>query len=250
MSIGIDSARLGWGAMVQTPPLSRTNAQPLGEPVGFTGARRPGRETLSGRYVRLRALDPQADAEALYRISHPPDGDPGIWTYLYDGPFVDAAAYRTALAAWSDSADPRFLTVLVDGRPQGVVSYLAIVPEHGSIELGNIWFGPQLQRTPAATEAIFLLARHAFDDLGYRRVEWKCNALNAASRRAAERFGFVYEGTFLQHRVVKGRNRDTAWFAITDTRWPELRHGFLTWLDPANFDARGRQKRSLVQTRS
>jgi RimJ/RimL family protein N-acetyltransferase len=121
------------------------------------------------------------------------------------------------------------------------------VPEHGTIEIGNIWFAPALQRTAAATEAIFLLARHAFDELGYRRLEWKCNALNAPSRNAALRFGFRFEGVFEQHRVVKGRNRDTAWFAITDVRWPLLREAFTQWLEPANFDPAGAQRRSLTE---
>jgi RimJ/RimL family protein N-acetyltransferase len=127
----------------------------------------------------------------------------------------------------------------------GLASYLRITPEFGVIEIGHIWFGPPLQRTTAASEAIYLLARHAFDDLGYRRLEWKCNALNAASRRAAERFGFCFEGTFRKHQVVKGRNRDTAWFAITDNQWPTLRHAFEIWLAPANFDTAGRQKTPL-----
>jgi RimJ/RimL family protein N-acetyltransferase len=125
------------------------------------------------------------------------------------------------------------------------VTYLRIEAEMGSIEIGNIWFGPQLRRTTAATEAIYLLARHAFDELGYRRFEWKCNALNAPSRRAAERFGFTFEGIFRQHMVVKGRNRDTAWFSITDGEWPGVRARFEAFLDPANFDAEGRQKRPL-----
>jgi RimJ/RimL family protein N-acetyltransferase len=235
--------------MAQTSSLNDPSEQPLGEPVDFTEARRPGREELVGRGVTLRLVEPEADAEPLYRISHPPDGDPRIWTYLYDGPFPDVEAYRASLGLAARSEDPLLFTVLVGDRPQGIVSYLAIVPEHGTIELGNIWFGPALARTPPATEAIYLLIRHAFDELGYRRVEWKCNALNAPSRHAAERFGFLYEGTFAQHRVIKGRNRDTAWFAITDARWPEIRRGFEAWLDPANFDNQGQQTRSLAQMR-
>jgi RimJ/RimL family protein N-acetyltransferase len=132
-----------------------------------------------------------------------------------------------------------------DGRPLGLASYLRIEPAFGTIEIGHIWFGPSLQRTTAATEAIYLLARHAFDDLGYRRLEWKCNALNAASRRAAERFGFTFEGVFRQHQVVKGRNRDTAWYAITDGEWPPIRAGFEAWLDPGNFHPDGTQRRPL-----
>ena len=121
------------------------------------------------------------------------------------------------------------------------------MPEHGAIEIGNIWFSPELQRTPAATETIFLLAKHAFDDLGYRRLEWKCNALNEPSRSAAIRFGFQFEGVFLNHRVVKGRNRDTAWFAITDQRWPAIRAAFEAWLSPENFDADGSQRSRLSE---
>jgi len=131
------------------------------------------------------------------------------------------------------------------GPPQGVASYMRITPEHGSIEIGHIWFGPALKRTRGATEAIFLLARQAFDGLGYRRLEWKCNALNAPSRAAAERFGFQFEGVFANHQVVKGRNRDTAWYAITVDRWPEVRAAFEAWLAPANFDSAGQQRRSL-----
>ncbi len=223
---------------------------PLGDPVDFTPARRPSPSELVGAYVTLAPVDPGADAPELYRISHAPDGDPSLWTYLPYGPFPDAGSYASALELDAGSDDPQFFTVAVAGRPRGIVSYLAIVPEHGTIELGHIWFGPGLARTPAATEAIYLLARHAFDELGYRRVEWRCNALNAASRRAAQRFGFVYEGTLAQHRVVKGHNRDTAWFAITDGRWPQLRRAFEAWLSPDNFDRDGRQRRPLSQFRA
>ncbi len=234
--------------MAQTPHLV-TGELPIGERVEFTAARLPGREELTGRYVTLAPVDPAADAEPLYNISHLPDGDPRIWTYLPSGPYPDLDAYRATLEGAAASEDPLFFTVRVAGVAQGIVSYLAMVPEHGTIEIGHIWFGPALQRTPAATEAIYLLAHHAFDGLGYRRLEWKCNALNAASRSAAERFGFLYEGTFAQHRVVKGRNRDTAWFAITDHGWPEIRRSFEAWLDPANFDSDGRQRNSLAQLR-
>jgi len=197
--------------------------------------------------VVLRPLRPSADVAALYALSHEPTGDPTVWTYLYEGPFGDIAAYQTDLEARAASDDPLFfvITDAHDGRPLGMLSYLSIVPEHGSIEIGHIWFGPELKRTPAATEAIYLLAAHAFDELGYRRLEWKCNALNSPSRAAAERFGFVFEGVFLNHRVVKGRNRDTAWYAITDRRWPAVREAFMTWLAPANFGPDGRQRRSL-----
>ena len=131
----------------------------------------------------------------------------------------------------------------------GVVSYLRIEPEHGCIEIGHIWFGAALQRTPAATETIYLLARHAFDDLGHRRLEWKCDAANARSRRAAERFGFTFEGVFRQHMIVKGRNRDTAWFALLDGEWPAARAAYEAWLRPENFDADGRQLSPLAAAR-
>lgn len=221
--------------------------QPLGEPVDFDGAAAPEPIELRGRYAVLRPLRPATDAAPLYEVSHAPTGDPSIWTYLYTGPYPDLQSYTDVLEQQAVSSDPRFFTITRpdDGTPLGVAAYMAIVPEHGSIELGHIWFSPALQRTPTATEAIFLLIRHAFDELGYRRVEWKCNALNQPSRDAAARFGFEFEGVFLQHRVVKGRNRDTAWFAITDVRWPALRAAFEQWLSPENFDADGKQRKSL-----
>jgi len=158
---------------------------------------------------------------------------------------------RAALRAQEHDPDRLFFTLVpaAGGRASGVASYLRIVPEFGVIEVGNIWFGPALQRTAAATEAIYLLARHVFDDLGYRRLEWKCNALNAASRRAAERFGFTFEGVFREHMVIKGRNRDTAWYAIVDRDWPAIRDAFERWLDPENFDAAGAQRLRLDEFR-
>lgn len=221
--------------------------QPIGRPVAFSGCTPPVHTVLTGGRVALRPIEPENDAGQLYAASHAPAGDPRIWTYLYDGPYADLASFRASLEAQASHQDCVFFTVAAadDDTPLGIVSYLSIVPEHGTIEIGNIWFAPALQRTAGATEAIHLLARHAFDQLGYRRLEWKCNALNAPSRRAAARFGFVYEGTFLNHRVVKGRNRDTAWFAITDLRWPRVREAFEVWLAPSNFDDDGRQRRGL-----
>jgi|SRR5579863_562305 len=233
--------------MTAEQPTDQTTNQPLGEPTDFTGAAPAEPTTLNGRLVTLRPIEPQTDAPQLYEASHAPAGDPSIWTYLYDGPYPDLEAFRESLREQQQRRDYVFFTVAdaQTDRPRGIVSYLAIVPEHGTIEIGNIWFSPELQRTPAATEAIFLLARHAFDDLGYRRLEWKCNALNQPSRDAAKRFGFDYEGIFRNHRVVKGRNRDTAWFAITDQRWPAIRQAFETWLSPENFDADGNQQARL-----
>jgi len=193
--------------------------------------------------VTVRPLDPARDAEPLYALSHAPTGDPSVWTYLFDGPYPDLPAYRATLERQAASEDPLcfVITRAEDDRPLGTLSYMAIVPEHGTVEVGSIWFSAELKRSPEATEAIFLLARHAFDELGYRRLEWKCNSLNEPSRRAAQRFGFEFEGVFRNHRVIKGRSRDTAWFAITDERWPALRSAFETWLDPGNFDDDGRQ---------
>ena len=194
----------------------------------------------------LRPVDAAADAESLYAESHPAGGDRSIWTYLPDGPYESADHLRAALALAERSEDPLFLTMVAGDRPSGIASYLRITPEHGAIEIGHIWFGTSMQRTTAATEAIYLLARHVFDDLGYRRLEWKCNALNAPSRRAADRFGFTFEGVFRKQQIVKGRNRDTAWYAIVDDDWPTIRVAFEQWLAPGNFDADGRQRHSLV----
>jgi RimJ/RimL family protein N-acetyltransferase len=220
---------------------------PLGAELDWHGARAPRARELRGEHVLLRALDPAGDAEALWRASHPPAGDADMWVYLPDGPYEDAARLREMLAAARASEDPLFFAVvaLPGEHPRGMAAYLRIEPQAGSIEIGHVWFGAGLQRSTAASEAIFLLARHAFDDLGYRRLEWKCNALNAVSRRAAERLGFTFEGVFRKHQVVKGRNRDTAWYAIVDDDWPAIRDGFEAWLSAENFDAAGRQRLPL-----
>jgi RimJ/RimL family protein N-acetyltransferase len=223
-----------------------TEERPVGAALDWEPRAAPGRSTLLGDHVSLRPLDAAADAESLFSASHPPEGDPAIWTYLPYGPFEDARAMSEMLTWAQSSEDPLFLAIvgLPGNRPLGMCSYLRITPDFGVVEIGHIWFGTPLQRTTAATEAIFLLAAHAFDELGYRRLEWKCDSLNAASRRAAERFGFRFEGIFRQHQVVKGRNRDTAWYAITDAEWPAIRAGFEAWLAAENFDD-GEQKRTL-----
>jgi RimJ/RimL family protein N-acetyltransferase len=203
--------------------------------------------TLRGSHVILRPVNAVTDVESLYTASHPPEGGTAIWTYLPDGPY-ESAEQMGAMLTWAETAADRVYFTLArasDEQPLGMASYLRFKPEMGSIEIGHIWFGMALRRTTAATEAIYLLAQHAFDELGYRRLEWKCNALNAASRRAAERFGFTFEGVFGKHQVVKGRNRDTAWFAITDDEWPAIRAGFQRWLASGNFDGEGRQVRGL-----
>jgi RimJ/RimL family protein N-acetyltransferase len=202
--------------------------------------------------VVVRPLHAATDAAALFVASHPPHGETRIWTYLSYGPYADVEEMREDLATKERSEDPLFFTLasLPDGTPSGVAAYLRMIPEFGVIEIGHIWFGSHLQRTTAATEAIYLLARHAFDELGYRRLEWKCDALNAASRRAAERFGFTFEGVFRKHMVVKGRNRDSAWYAIVDDDWPPVREAFEQWLEPGNFDEAGRQRRELTELRN
>jgi RimJ/RimL family protein N-acetyltransferase len=221
---------------------------PLGEELDWEPVPRPARVSLRGAHILVRPVDAESDAVPLFSLSHPPDGDPAIWTYLLDGPYESPDHLRQMLTWGETSVDPLYFTLVPTGdeRPLGTASYMRITPEQGVIEIGHIWFGAPLQRTTAATEAIYLLLRHAFDDLGYRRVEWKCNALNAASRRAAERFGFTFEGVFRKHMVVKGRSRDTAWYAITDDEWPAIRRGFDAWLGDENFDDDSRQKRSLA----
>jgi RimJ/RimL family protein N-acetyltransferase len=199
--------------------------------------------------VVVRPLDAAGDVSSLYPESHPADGSRRIWTYLPTGPYESAGEMQDALRAAAASEDPLFFAIapLPDERPRGIASYLRIAPADGTIEIGHIWFGTSLQRTAAATEAIFLLTRHAFDGLGYRRFEWKCNSLNAPSRRAAERFGFTFEGVFRRHMVVKGRNRDTAWYSIVDSEWPARRAAYERWLAPENFDPGGRQLVSLSE---
>ena len=223
--------------------------RPLGAAIEWTPAARPGREPLRGRFILLRPVDPARDAKPLYEASHPADGDEAIWRYLPTGPYASPEAFEERLRSDAESEDPLFFTLvrLPQERPQGIASYLRITPEHGAIEVGHIWFGAPLQRTAAATEAIYLMMRHAFDNLGYRRLEWKCNALNAASRRAAERFGLQFEGIFRQHLVIKGRNRDTAWYSLIDREWPPVRAGFEAWLAEDNLDSDGRQRRPLSE---
>lgn len=209
----------------------------------WTGARCPAPEALAGDGVTLEPL-----AERHADELHAAGRDEAIWSYLPYGPWPEAAEWSAWVAGAARSRDPWFYAVRPHalGSAAGVVSFLRCEPAHGVIEIGHIWFGSGLARTTAATEAILLLARHAFEDLGHRRLEWKCNAANEASKRAAVRFGFTYEGTFRQHMVVKGANRDTAWFSITDAEWPARRAAYERWLDPANFDADGRQRAPLT----
>jgi RimJ/RimL family protein N-acetyltransferase len=199
---------------------------------------------LQGRYVRLVPLDADAHCADLHWANSVSDT---IWDYLPYGPFSSAAAYHRWARGAQDGNDPVFFTIedLSTGHLGGVASYLRIAPEAGSIEVGHINFAPMLQKTRAATEAMFLMMQWAFDS-GYRRYEWKCNAANMASRRAAERLGLSYEGIFRQAGIIKGRNRDTAWFAAIDQEWPALREAFHAWLAPSNFTADGMQIERLA----
>ncbi len=228
----------------------------LGEPIGFPvegwqGCPPPPRTAMEGRYARVEPIGLERHAAELHRANLE-DREHRIWTYLAYGPFETLEAYRAWLAETCLGDDPLFHAI-VDTDPGsgrgtacGVASYLRIDPPFGVVEVGHINFAPRLQNTRAATEAMYLMMRRVFDELGYRRYEWKCNALNARSRRAAERLGFRHEGIFRQATISKGRNRDTAWYALLDRDWPATREAFEAWLDPANFAADGRQRESLT----
>jgi RimJ/RimL family protein N-acetyltransferase len=202
---------------------------------------------MEGRFCQLEPVDLDRHAAALFEADAA-DADGRSWAYLAYGPFGDLGSYRAWLSASCLGDDPLFFAIIdrADGRPAGLASYLSITPAAGSIEVGHIHLAPRLQRRPAATEAMYLMMKRAFE-LGYRRYEWKCDALNAASRAAAQRLGFSFEGVFRQATVYKGRNRDTAWYAVIDTEWPALQQAFLTWLAPANFDSTGRQRTRLSE---
>src|SRR5262245_26799351 len=227
---------------------SRVNSlgQPIGSALpGWAPPPVPPREPMEGRVCRLEPLDLGRHAAALFEADSA-DSDGRSWTYLAYGPFADFPSYRAWLSANCLGDDPLFFAIIdaTDGKPAGVASYLRITPAAGSIEVGHIHYAPRLQRRPAATEAMYLMMHRAFES-GYRRYEWKCDALNAASRAAAQRLGLSFEGIFRQATVYKGRNRDTAWYAAIDTEWPALRRAFLTWLAPDNFDSTGRQRTRL-----
>lgn len=209
----------------------------------------PTRVTLAGRWCRVEPLDARRHAADLHE-ANALDRDGSMWRYLAYGPFADAASYRAWVEEKQASQDPLFHAIVdaATGHATGVAAYLRIDRPNGVIEVGHLAYSPRLQRTPAATEAMFLMMQHAFG-LGYRRYEWKCNASNRKSREAAARLGFTFEGLFRQHMVYKGRNRDTAWYSILDVEWPSVRDGFTRWLDAANFSADGRQRRSLAQCR-
>jgi len=234
---------------VNDPLITGQRLNALGQTIGLdledTGLRPiPPRTAMTGRFCSVVPLSIE-HARDLYTAFRE-DPEDRIWTYLPNGPYHDAEAFR----AWMHKAitwdDPLMHAIVVDGRALGHASYLRISPKDASIEIGYINLSPALQRTKAATEVQFLMMQRAFEELGYRRYEWKCDALNTPSRRAAERLGFTYEGTFRQATHYKGRNRDTAWFSILDSEWPNLKAKFLRWLSDDNFGADGQQIRALA----
>lgn len=216
----------------------------------WTPRPRPERKLFEGRYVRLEPLDAQVHGDGLYEASSVADID-GRFVWLPDNPPQGRADFQPWLDTAAASADPMFFAVIdrQSGKIAGRQTFMRIDAANGVAEIGNIYWGPLISRRPAATEALFLFADHIFRELGYRRFEWKCNNNNTPSKRAAERFGFSFEGIFRQHLIVKGANRDTAWYSIIDGEWPDLSAAFTAWLDPDNFDAEGRQKRRLEDFR-
>ncbi len=208
---------------------------------------RPSRSPLDGRYARLEPIDPRVHANDLFSAGHEAADSDDVWTYLPYGPFAGKNAFIDWLRDCAASADPVFFAIAEreQSRFLGMASLMDIQPKVGGIEIGHIWLGPELQRTRAATEALYLMMTYAMDDLGYRRLQWKCNALNQPSREAALRLGFAFEGVLYQHQIPKGHNRDTAYYSILDYEWPLIHENFRTWLDPENFDDAGRQKISL-----
>ncbi len=208
----------------------------------------PQRVTLAGRYATLVPLNAEEHAAALWQAVQGPQPGPhndALWLYMGDGPYTDFASFRTAIDMKAMGDDVFFAILGADRRAVGYACLMRIDVKNRVVEVGNILYSPRLQKTRAATEAMYLLARYVFEDLNYRRYEWKCNALNEPSRRAATRYGFVFEGLFRQHMMVKGRNRDTAWYSMLDSEWPARKAAFEQWLAPANFDGDGLQKRAL-----
>jgi RimJ/RimL family protein N-acetyltransferase len=220
--------------------------QPVGEPVAWTARPYPPRTPMIGRTCRVEPLDVDAHASDLHEANLE-DAAGKNWTYLTSEPFVDLDAYRLWLAKMNAGNDPMFHAIVdaSTGKAVGIAAYMRIDPANGVIEVGHINYSPRLQRTPMATEAMWLMMRRVFDELGYRRYEWKCDDLNEPSRKAAVRYGFTYEGTFRQALVYKGRNRDTAWYSMLDREWPARDAEFRRWLAPENFDGEGRQRTVL-----
>ncbi|MEX3965709.1 GNAT family N-acetyltransferase [Paraburkholderia sp. EG286B] len=225
--------------------------QPIGDPVtGWQPRERPARVTIEGQFCRIEPIDLDRHAADLFE-AYGTAADGRDWTYLFAEPFTDFAAFREYLAKAAASSDPFHYAVIdrASGKAVGTFALMRIEPVHGVIEVGSVTFSPRLKQTPLSTEAQYLLMRYVFDDLGYRRYEWKCDSLNAPSRKTALRLGFQFEGIFRQAIVYKGRNRDTAWFAIIDQDWPLVKAAFEQWLSNENFDAQGRQRASLASLR-
>ncbi len=219
---------------------------PIGPEVDAHPAKLPVRTTLMGNHVTLLPLDADKHVDDLYEATHGPEKE-ALWLYLFDGPFADKESFRESIAKKAASNDPLFFAI-IDNRTTRCVGHATLMridaPQR-VIEVGNILYSPRMQRSGGATEAMFLMAKHIFEDLGYRRYEWKCNVLNAPSMAAAKRYGFIYEGLFRQATMPKGRNRDTAWFSMLDNEWPMRKLAFERWLDPSNFDESGKQRTSL-----
>jgi RimJ/RimL family protein N-acetyltransferase len=217
--------------------------RPIGPAVDAAPAKRPEGVVLEGRFGRVEKLDPARDRAALWEAVR---GHDALWTYMSYGPFAGESAFATWLDGRATLEDP-FSYAIIDasGRACGIATLVEIRPAMRVIEVGHIVYGGALQRTPLGTEAQYLLARYVFEELSYRRYEWKANALNAASRRAALRYGFTFEGIFRNHMIVKGRSRDTAWYAMLDSEWPARKRAFEAWLAPENFDDQGRQRKRL-----
>ncbi|CAJ0540355.1 Ff.00g075090.m01.CDS01 [Fusarium sp. VM40] len=230
--------------------MSRQTVGPV-TPSGTAAA--PSRCVLEGRYTALIPLEPSHADPTWRHLGGSANGH--LWTYMFGGPYLKPEEWRKAVEGFSKTEDPLFYTVLSGPRndpqsePVGQMSFLNIVPDHRRIEIGSIIFGAQLKQTRAATEAFYLIIKYAFDDLGYLRVEWKANHLNKPSLAAAERLGFVFEGIFRKHMILKGRRRDTAWFSITDDEWPLVKKAFEAWLSEQNFDKDGKQIKSLKEIR-
>ncbi|QBF24367.1 N-acetyltransferase [Pseudomonas tructae] len=222
----------------------------MSNPLNWHPAKRPQPAPVTGRFIRLEKLDPKRDRDDLWEVFQGPQADNRLWDYLAYGPFSEREDFDHWLDTNAASNDPLFYSVidLASGQTQGILSLMSIVPDQGRIEIGHIAFGAAMQRTPKGTEAIYLLGKLAFE-LGNRRLEWKCNDDNARSKRAALRFGFTFEGVFRKHMVIKDRNRDTAWFSITDDEWPTIAAGFERWLAPDNQPPEG-QMRTLEACRT
>jgi len=230
--------------------LDPVSSLPIGPEVPAHAARRPERREIAGRFIRLEPLDPDRHGSSLWQETHG-IGAAARWQYLFDEPFADDNSFQDFLARKAASTDPLFYAIIDQstGRALGFEALMRIDPAHRCIEVGNILYGRTLQRTPGATEAQYLLMRYVFEDLGYRRYEWKCNALNEPSRRSALRFGLTFEGIFRKHMIVRGRNRDTAWYSMLDDEWPAVKAVFEHWLAPSNFDPAGIQRQSLAALR-